>query len=71
MNSGCDWFELAKDKAIKKYGNPKVTEVKGSKALALLTKEKAKRVRFLLGQGFSYEQVTYALDYDPSDDFDN
>lgn len=71
VNSGCDWFELAKDKAIKKYGNLKVTEVKGSKALELLTKEKAKRVRFLLGQGFSYEQVTYALDYDPSDDFDN
>lgn len=31
-NSNCDWFELAKDKATKKYGIPRVTEVKGSKA---------------------------------------
>ncbi|MCG9965590.1 regulatory protein RecX [Shewanella sp. PS-2] len=64
-----DWFELAKAKAIKKYGVPKVTEVKGSPSRGLIAKEKAKRVRFLLAQGFSYEQVTYALDYDPLDDY--
>ena len=69
-NSGCDWFELAKDKAIKKYTTPRVTEVKGSRSRELLAKEKAKRVRFLLSQGFSYEQVTYALDCDPLEDFD-
>lgn len=70
VNSGCDWFELAKDKAAKKYANSTVTEVKGAKASELLAKEKAKRVRFLLGQGFSYEQTIYALNYDPNDDFD-
>lgn len=63
-----DWFELAKAKAIKKYGVPKITEVKGSQSQGLIAKEKAKRVRFLLAQGFSYEQVTYALDCDPLQD---
>ncbi|MDX5999164.1 regulatory protein RecX [Shewanella oneidensis MR-1] len=70
-----DWFELAKAKAkakaIKKYGVPKVTEVKGSQSRELIAKEKAKRVRFLLSQGFSYEQVIYALDYDPLEDNDD
>ncbi|MGI2065421.1 regulatory protein RecX [Shewanella sp. MF08487] len=66
-NSDCDWFELAKDKAIKKYGIPRVTEVKGSTARDLIAKEKAKRVRFLMGQGFSYDQISYALAVDPND----
>ncbi|MCH1928644.1 recombination regulator RecX [Shewanella sp. A25] len=69
-NAECDWFELAKDKAVKKYGTPKVTQVKGDCARETLAKEKAKRVRFMLSQGFSYDQVSYALDYDPTDDFD-
>ncbi|WP_425289099.1 regulatory protein RecX [Shewanella xiamenensis] len=63
-----DWFELAKTKAIKKYTVPKVLEVKGSLSREQIAKEKAKRVRFLLSQGFNYEQVTYALDYDPLED---
>ncbi|WP_373973552.1 regulatory protein RecX [Shewanella putrefaciens] len=67
VNCDCDWFELAKDKATKKYGVPRVTEVKGSKARELIAKEKAKRVRFLMGQGFSYDQISYALDSDPND----
>ncbi|MGL4613609.1 MAG: regulatory protein RecX [Shewanella sp.] len=58
-NSGCDWFELAKAKALKKFG---ATCVMSGASHALLAKEKAKRVRFLMGQGFSYEQVIYALD---------
>ncbi|WP_412085088.1 regulatory protein RecX [Shewanella decolorationis] len=66
-----DWFELAKAKAIKKYVTPKVTEVKGSQSRELVAKEKAKRVRFLLSQGFNYEQVSYALDYDPLADNDD
>lgn len=66
-----DWFELAKAKAIKKYVTPKVTEVKGSHSRELVAKEKAKRVRFLLSQGFNYEQVSYALDYDPLADNDD
>ncbi|AVV85806.1 recombinase RecX [Shewanella putrefaciens] len=44
-----------------------MTEVKGSKARELIAKEKAKRVRFLMGQGFSYDQISYALDSDPND----
>ena len=66
-----DWFELAKAKAIKKYVTHKVTEVKGSQSRELVAKEKAKRVRFLLSQGFNYEQVSYALDYDPLADDDD
>jgi regulatory protein len=66
-----DWFELAKAKAIKKYVTPKVTEIKGSQSRELVAKEKAKRVRFLLSQGFNYEQVSYALDYDPLADNDD
>ena len=56
--SDCDWFELAKQKAIKKYGDPCTSDLK----------EKAKRVRFLIGQGFSFDQVAYALSYDPYDE---
>ncbi|MFB2813924.1 regulatory protein RecX [Shewanella xiamenensis] len=66
-----DWFELAKAKAIKKYTVPNVLEVKGSLSREQIAKEKAKRVRFLLSQGFNYEQVTYALDYDPLEDNDD
>lgn len=50
----CDWFELAKTKAIKKYGSNTLD--------AKDYKEKAKRVRYLVGQGFDYEQVNYALE---------
>ena len=53
-STDCDWFELAKNKAIKKYGLDNLQ--------AKDQKEKAKRVRYLLGQGFSYEQVNYVLE---------
>lgn len=56
--SDCDWFELAREKAIKKYRSSPIEN----------PKEKAKRIRFLLGQGFSYDEVAYALDYDPYDE---
>lgn len=57
-NSDCDWFELAKTKAIKKFQTPKTKD----------PKEKAKRIRYLVGQGFSFDQIAYALDYDPYDE---
>lgn len=53
--SDCDWFELARNKAIKKYGASNLT------ISAKDQREKAKRIRYLLGQGFDYEQVNYAL----------
>lgn len=47
-----DWFAIAKAKAFKKYhGRP-----------AADYKEKAKRIRYLLGQGFRYDEAQYALD---------
>ena len=52
-NSDCDWFELAKSKADKKFAS--------SGAIAD-QKERARRTRYLLGQGFTYEQVAYALE---------
>lgn len=55
-STDCDWFELAKNKAIKKYGASNL------KVAAKDQKEKAKRIRYLLGQGFDYEQVRYALE---------
>nr|WP_298775918.1 regulatory protein RecX [uncultured Shewanella sp.] len=46
-----DWFAIAKRKAFKKYhGRP-----------AADYKEKAKRIRYLLAQGFRYDEVQYAL----------
>ena len=32
----------------------------------VIFKEKAKRIRYLLGQGFSYEEARYALDENSS-----
>ncbi len=53
--SDCDWFELAKEKAAKKYANKPIAD----------HKEKAKRIRFLMGQGFDYEQACYGLETVP------
>nr|WP_299490659.1 regulatory protein RecX [uncultured Shewanella sp.] len=46
-----DWFAIAKQKALKKYGGSPAADFK----------EKAKRIRYLLGQGFRYDEVQYAL----------
>ncbi|WP_394200287.1 regulatory protein RecX [Shewanella waksmanii] len=51
LDSECDWFEVAKLKAQKKYGE----------AVPLDHPTRAKRIRYLLGQGFDYEQANYAL----------
>ncbi|WP_434086826.1 regulatory protein RecX [Shewanella psychrotolerans] len=52
-NSDCDWFELARTKADKKFA---------SSGAIVDQKERARRTRYLLAQGFTYEQVTYALE---------
>lgn len=52
----CDWVALARQRVQKKYA---VTND------SLDSKERARRIRHLLGQGFSYEQIAAALDYDP------
>ncbi|MGI2259137.1 regulatory protein RecX [Shewanella sp. GXUN23E] len=54
----CDWYQLARDKAQRKFGA----------AGKLEHKEKARRVRYLMGQGFNYDQVAHALEYDPYTD---
>ena len=57
-SADCDWFELARQKAQKKFGTTPIED----------NKDKAKRIRYLLGQGFSYDQVAYGLEYDPYDE---
>ncbi|WP_051484709.1 regulatory protein RecX [Shewanella waksmanii] len=51
LDSECDWFEVAKLKAQKKYGE----------AVPLDHPTRAKCIRYLMGQGFDYEQANYAL----------
>ncbi|MCL9780988.1 recombination regulator RecX [Vibrio sp. S4M6] len=46
-----DWFELARQVALKKYKGHKAKEAR----------EYAKQVRFLQYRGYSYEQIEYAL----------
>ncbi len=53
--SDCDWYALAREKAIKKYRIPKTNDYK----------EKSRRIRHMVGQGFDFDQVAFALDYDP------
>ncbi|NOH80902.1 recombination regulator RecX [Vibrio sp. RE86] len=52
-----DWFELAKSTAEKKF--------KGIKAKD--QKEYAKQVRFLQYRGYSFDQISYALNSDDED----
>ncbi len=52
-----DWFELAKIAAEKKF--------KGIKAKD--QKEYAKQVRFMQYRGYSFEQISYALNFDEHD----
>lgn len=47
-----DWFALALEQAHKKYGTTRAADYK----------ERAKRTRFLVGRGFSYDEVSYALE---------
>ncbi|WP_323128497.1 regulatory protein RecX [Shewanella cyperi] len=55
--NGCDedWFALARTKARKKFGLAPIADAK----------DKARRVRYLLGQGFGFDQVAHGLEFDP------
>ncbi len=52
-----DWFELARAAAEKKF--------KGMKAID--QKEYAKQVRFMQYRGYSFEQISYALNFEDQD----
>lgn len=52
-----DWFELAKSAAEKKFKGIKAKE----------PKEYAKQVRFLQYRGYSFEQISYALNSEDED----
>jgi regulatory protein len=47
-----DWFELAQDAYNKKYSNTPAD---------LEYKDKAKRVRYLMYRGFSYDEIDFAM----------
>lgn len=47
---GVDWFELARDVLARRFDCPGQTP-----------KERARRERFLLGRGFDFEQIRYAI----------
>ncbi|MBV1788838.1 recombination regulator RecX [Marinobacterium sp. D7] len=49
-----DWFELARRQAVRKYGEAAPDDAK----------ERARRSRYLLGRGFGYDEVRYALEVD-------
>jgi regulatory protein len=51
-----DWFEVAREHAVRRYGEGPPAD----------HKERAKRMRHLLGRGFGYDEVKYALDADES-----
>ena len=46
-----DWYALAKDVAVRKFGSE----------LAVDSKDRAKRMRFMQYRGFSFDQINYAL----------
>ncbi|OOE90387.1 RecX family transcriptional regulator [Salinivibrio sharmensis] len=58
-----DWYTLAREAAQRKYadldGRLPPTDQKG----------KAKRMRFLQSRGFNFDQIQYALSYDPDTHF--
>ena len=47
-----DWFELARDLAVRRFGESPASDFK----------ERSKRARFLQYRGFDNEQINYALD---------
>ncbi|MBT1443367.1 recombination regulator RecX [Shewanella sp. JM162201] len=57
--SDVDWYALARAKALKKFGAGKPVDAK----------DRARRVRYLVGQGFGFDQISKALDVD-TDAFD-
>ncbi|GGC07909.1 regulatory protein RecX [Marinobacterium zhoushanense] len=51
-----DWYELARCQAVRKYGE----------SIADDAKERARRSRYLLGRGFGYDEIRYALESENS-----
>lgn len=52
-----DWFERARAQAVRRFGeSPPVDE-----------RERARRMRHLLGRGFGYDEVKYALETPPGE----
>ncbi|MBR9883018.1 MAG: regulatory protein RecX [Oceanospirillales bacterium] len=49
-----DWFESAHRQAVRKFGEQPPADAK----------ERARRTRYLLGRGFGYDEVKYALEGD-------
>lgn len=47
-----DWYEHARDVALRKFGNSEVDS----------PKDKARRFRFMQSRGFDFDQTKYALD---------
>ena len=47
-----DWFELAKEQKLKKFGEGKAADFK----------EKSRQMRFLASRGFNAETIRYAVD---------
>ena len=50
-NCDIDWYSLAADTAINKFGDGRPVD----------NRERAKRMRFLQYRGFTYEQISHAL----------
>lgn len=56
-NSDIDWYSLAADIAVNKFGEAKPVD----------SRERAKRMRFLQYRGFTYEQIRHALSKQTTD----
>ena len=52
QEAGVDWFELAKEQKLKKFGESKPADFK----------EKSRQMRFLATRGFNAEAIRYAVD---------
>lgn len=47
-----DWFELARKQSVRKFGDHPPDDMK----------ERARRSRYLLGRGFGYDEIRFALE---------
>ncbi|WP_100655766.1 regulatory protein RecX [Alteromonas flava] len=53
-----DWWEMARMAKVKKFGDAVETDLK----------QKQKQQRFLVGRGFTFEQINYAINAEPPSD---
>ena len=61
-NDQHDWYEVARDVALRKFGDPEGTIPRVD------MKEHAKRVRYLQYRGFNFDQIKYALSSEGDED---